>query len=80
MCQKVSKNTNYSQYVHTFFGHNSAIFQQIGLKIFMVTQESIIYRLVIKNFGFGPSSVGPKKGVAPQILIWVRDLKTQSKR
>ena len=30
------------------FGHNSAICDQLG-RIFMGTQETIIYRLVVKN-------------------------------
>ena len=43
------KNTNYSIYGHTFFGHNSAILGPIELKFFMGTPETIIYRLVAKN-------------------------------
>ena len=34
---------------HTFFGRKSANFGPIGLKIFMETQEIIIYRLVVRN-------------------------------
>ena len=34
---------------HTFFGHNSTIFGQIELKFFMGVQETIIYRLVMRN-------------------------------
>ena len=34
---------------HACFGHNSAIFWPIGLKILMVTQKTIIYRLVVIN-------------------------------
>ena len=34
---------------HTFFGNNSLIFGPIGLKIFMGTQETIIYRLVMRH-------------------------------
>ena len=37
---------------HTFFGHNSAIFGPIGLKIGMRTQETVIYRLVVKFFSY----------------------------
>ena len=75
MGQKVSKHINYSMYGHTFFGHNSAIVLLIGLKIFMVTQETIICRLVIKDSGSGPylqfsmfwNPLGPKKGRGPTI-------------
>ena len=35
-----------------FFGHNSAIFYPISLNFFMLTQETIIYRLVIRNYDF----------------------------
>ena len=74
-------------YGHTFFGHNSAIFWLIKLKFRMVTQETIIYRLTMRNKGyghifdiwiFGPL-FGPKKGVAPHSAIRVLDLKTQPK-
>ena len=34
---------------HTFFAHNSAIFGPIGLEILMGTQETIIYRLVVRK-------------------------------
>ena len=37
---------------HLFFGHNSAIFWLIGLKISMGTQETIIYRLVVRNLSY----------------------------
>ena len=36
MGQKFLKNTNYSIYVHTFFGHNSAIFSQVDLNFLLV--------------------------------------------
>ena len=39
---------------HTYFDHNSAIFGQIGLKIFMGTQETFIYRLLIENQSCDP--------------------------
>ena len=49
----------------TFFGHNSAIFGSIGQKFVMGTQETTIYRLVIRNpsydayfFIFGPLLAG----------------------
>ena len=38
-------------YVHIWayvFGHNSAIFEPIGLKLFVGAQETIIYRLLRK--------------------------------
>ena len=67
MGQKVSKNTNYSIYNrHTLFGHNSAIFGPNGLEFFMVTQETInIFQLFMKNLGFGPHLLEPKKGRCP---------------
>ena len=34
---------------HTFFGHELAIFGPIRLKILKGTQETIIYRLVVRN-------------------------------
>ena len=37
---------------HTIFGHNSAIFCSVELKIFIETQETIIYRLEMKNHDF----------------------------
>ena len=46
MGQNVLKNTNYSIYGLTFFGHNSAISWPIGLTFLMETQETIIYRLL----------------------------------
>ena len=36
-------------YRHKFFGHKSLILKQIELKFFMGAQETIIYRLVMKN-------------------------------
>ena len=36
------------------FGYNSAIFWPIRLNFFMGTQETIIYRLVMRNLSFGP--------------------------
>ena len=37
---------------HTYFGHKSAIFGAIGLKILLGTQETIIYRLVMRNLNY----------------------------
>ena len=37
---------------HTFFVHNSAIFWPIGLKIFKGTQDTFIYRLVVRNLSY----------------------------
>ena len=54
MGQKLLQKANYSIYGHTFFGHNSAIFGTIGLKFFMGTQVTIIYRLLFRNQCFGP--------------------------
>ena len=56
-----------------FFGHNSAIFWPMELTNFMVTPETIMYRLVMKSPGLGlfchfrffGLSWGFKKGVAP---------------
>ena len=46
-------NANILAYVfwHTYFGHNSAIFRPIGLKIFMGTQETIIYPFLSSLLG-----------------------------
>ena len=57
---------------HTFFGHNSAILGPIGLKIYMGTQETIIYRLVVRNQSYEAyfsvlivwATFGGKMGVA----------------
>ena len=49
MSQNGLQNINYSIYGHTFFGYNSAICCLIGQKLFLVTQETIIYRLVMRN-------------------------------
>ena len=38
---------------HTFFGHNSSISEPIGLKFLMGVQETIIYRLVMRNISYG---------------------------
>ena len=38
-------------YGHTTFGHNSVIFWPIKFKFHMVTQETSIYRLVMRNQG-----------------------------
>ena len=54
------------------FGHNSAIFWSIELKIFMGTQETIIYRLVVQNPSYDAyflvliflATFGGKMGVA----------------
>ena len=45
MVQNGPQNINYSIYGHTFFC-------PIGLKIFLVTQETSIYRLVMRNHKF----------------------------
>ena len=37
---------------HAFFGHNSAICWLIGLKFSMGSQETIIYRLVVRNSSY----------------------------
>ena len=73
MGQNVPQNINYSIYGHTFFDHNLAIFCPIGLKFFLVTQETIIYRLVMRNCDFdaffGKNPIfGGKMGVAPKGL------------
>ena len=50
--QNSIQNTNYSIYGHTFitfYGYNSVIFRPIGLKCFVGTQGTIIYRMVRKN-------------------------------
>ena len=55
----------------TDFMHFLVFFWPIELKFFMGTQETIIYRLVLKNLGFGPYLLFSifwvlTKGVAPQ--------------
>ena len=47
--QVMAKMAHMLIFRHTFFGHNSATFCQIGLKIFMGTQETIIYRLAVRS-------------------------------
>ena len=37
---------------HTFFGHNSATFEPIGLKIFKGTQGTTIFLLMMRNPSF----------------------------
>ena len=57
---------------HTFFGHNSASCWPIRLEIFMGTQETIIYRLVVRNSSYDAyfsvlifrATFGGKMGVA----------------
>ena len=56
MSQKLTKNTNYSIYGHTYFAHNSAIFWPNGLKFFVGTRDTIIYRLVKRNRGYDLNS------------------------
>ena len=59
MGQSGPQNINcYSIYGHTFFGHNLAIFCPIGLKIILVSQKIIIYRLVMRNHDFGAKGSG----------------------
>ena len=61
-------------------------FCPVGLKFCMVIQETIIYRLVMKNHGFEPylpysifwTVLGPKEGVAPQIPIIDMGLEPQN--
>ena len=69
MGHKVSKNTNYSQYVHKFFclviGHSGDYYLLMGY-------EKSWFWALIAIFGFW-ALLGPKKGVAPQILIWAWD-------
>ena len=45
--QNSPQNIKYSVYGHTFFGHNLAIFRPIGMNVFTVTQEIIMYWLVV---------------------------------
>ena len=39
-------------FAHTFFGCNSAISGPIGLKYLMGVQETMIYRLVMRNLSY----------------------------
>ena len=52
MGQNGPQNINYSTYGHTFFGHNSSIFLSNRAAFFLVTQETIIYRLMMRNHDF----------------------------
>ena len=68
MGQNSTQNSKCSIFGHTFFDHNSAIFCPIGLKIVLVTQVTIIYRLVRRNRDLGAFLKNPifsgKMGVA----------------
>ena len=74
MGQNGLQNIYYSiyQYGHTFFGHNSAIFLSNQTDFFFVTQETIIYLLVMRNHDFdaffGKNPIfGGKIGVAATV-------------
>ena len=43
------KMTRIPIFGNTFLGHNPAISGSIGMKFFMGTQETIIYRLLVRN-------------------------------
>ena len=71
----------------TFFGHNSAIFEPIGLKLFIGTQKTIIYRLVVRNPSydvffpvliFGTLLAG-KWAWPPRVRLIVWSLQTRTK-
>ena len=71
----------------SFFGHNSAISGPIGLKVFKGVQETIIYRLVMRNLSydayfsvlfFGPLLAG-KWAWPPRASLMVWGLHTQLK-
>ena len=69
-CDKVENKQSKTVISCQISCHNSAKFWPIGVKYFMVTQETIINRLVIKDPGFGillPLSIFlvPKKGRGP---------------
>ena len=46
------KNGAHTHIWHKFFGYNSAICGLIGLKFFMGTEATIIYRFVMKNLNY----------------------------
>ena len=72
---------------HTFFGHKSAIFRPIGLTTFLGTQETIFYRLVVRNpiydahFSFLNfwATFGGKMGVSTKRALIVLGLQTRPK-
>ena len=49
-CEKMARVPIFG---HAFFGHHSAIFGLIGLTFFMGAQETIIYRLMMRNTSYG---------------------------
>ena len=70
---------------HKVFGHNSPICGPIGLKILMVTQETIIYRLVMRNQSYNAyfwflATFGTKMGVATTCALNVLGLQDPTKR
>ena len=80
MGQNGPQNINYSIYGHMLLGHNSVIICSIGLKFFLVTQETIIYRLVMRNYDadaflenhifggkMGVATTVAPKGLGPQV-------------
>ena len=64
---------------HTFFGQNSAICGLIEPEIFMGTQETIIYRLPVRNLSYDAyfwflifwATFGGKMGVATTRTVYV---------
>ena len=52
-------------WAYSFFCYNPAIFWPIRLKFFMGTQETIIYRLVMRNYDFTARASRPDRKVVP---------------
>ena len=73
---------------HTFFGHKSAIFRPIGLTTFLGTQETIFYRLVVRNGSYDTcflflilwATFGGKMGKATKYAPYRLGLQTRPKR
>ena len=66
-----------------FLAITRPFFWPIGLTFFMGTRETVIYRLVSTNSGLGIICHfrfwALKRGVAPQVPLWVWGLKTRPK-
>ena len=86
MGQGFSKNTNYSRYGHTFFGHNSAILWPTGLNVFVELGKLLSMdcwwelNVMLLSFWFrifGPLLAG-KRAWPPRRLLRVWGLKTEN--
>ena len=81
MGQKVSKNTNYSIYGHTFFASRAEnLYVNQGDYYLSIGYKEFWFWALIAIFDFLVPVGALKKGVATQKPIWVWDLKTLPKR